>query len=264
MISRRFLKQAAGRLLETANPRLAFDNCIFLLAHMRCGSTALSNILCSRAEISGYGEAHVRYNLADPLGRLALNQMRRGCKPLRSKLLFDKILHTRHDQSAPASFYQARAIFVLREPEPTIRSIVNLYRNIDRSEYGTQELAARYYIERLDALAQRWDNFAPERRIGMSHGGLLRDPDGVLRCLSDHLGFSPPLENSYVSPAASRLGGGGDPVVSGKYNRIEPALLQPAKSIATLDISARLAEESQAAHDRLLRRISADWPDLAG
>lgn len=260
---RPFLKQSAGRLIKVAYPRLSYDKCIFVLAHMRCGSTALSNILCSRPKISGYGETHVKYDGEGALGRLALNQMRQGCKPLRADSLFDKILHTRLDQSAPASFYNARAIFVVREPEPTIRSIVKLYRDIGRCEYDTQELAAEYYIERLNTLADRWDNFKPEQRVGMTHAGLLHDPDGVLGSISEHFRFAAPLENIYISPAASRRGGGGDPLVSGKHNRIEPALLRPAKSVTTLDISSELAAEAMRAHAAMVERISAQWPRLS-
>lgn len=255
-------KQLAGGLIETACPKLSFNSCIFVLAHMRCGSTALSNILCSRADISGYGETHVSYNPRYALGRLALNQMREGCRPLAAANLFDKVLHNRLDSSAPPAFYDARAIFVVREPEPTIRSIVKLYRDIGRSEFNTQELAAKYYIERLDALAALWSRFPHNQRIGMTHAGLLRDPDSMLGNISSHFAITPPLENTYVSSAASRRGGGGDPMVSGNHNRIEPALLQPAKNVSTLDISAELAEESERAYSQLLLHISADWPHL--
>ena len=260
---REAIKQAGGWLLAHSSPRYTYRNGIFILAHMRCGSTALSNILCSRDDVSGYGEAHIRYDGRGALGRLALNQRRRGGWKPGSRFLFDKVLHSRHDNAAPPEFFGARAIFMLREPEPAIRSITKLFTDLGRNEYLTHEAAALYYVERVDALGRLWDRFPEARRIGLTHSGLLADPDRILAGISDTLGFDPPLVNSYASPKASRHGGGGDPTESGKHSRVETALKRPAGPIEGLGISAELAAKALESYANLRARFAVRRPDFA-
>ncbi len=71
-------KALAGGSVSRVLPQCRFETSLFLIGHMRCGSTALSAILCSRPDTSGYGEAHIAYTDRAALGVLALNQMRRG------------------------------------------------------------------------------------------------------------------------------------------------------------------------------------------
>ena len=244
-------KRTAGWLLSRSMPRYRYHHCIFILAHMRCGSTALSNILCSRPDISGYGEAHVCHDGPAALGRLAVNQMRRGGWRPQAHYLFDKILHSRHDCDVPTEFFEARAIFIVRRPEQAIASIVRLFTRLDRKEYETASEAAQYYVERLAALEGMWHRFPGFRRIGLTHEALLQDPDRALSAVSGRFGFSPPLENRYVSPPASRRGGGGDPLVSGRHTRIESRLAHPIQKNPVLDLPADLASEAEERYRRL-------------
>lgn len=251
-------KRTAGWLLSRSVPRYRYSNCVFILAHMRCGSTALSNILCSRPDVSGYGEAHIRYDGQGALGRLALNQMRRGGFRSQAPLLFDKILHSRHDEAAPPAFFEARAIFVVRRPGDAIRSIVKLFASLGRDEYATDAQAAAYYIERLAALALMWERFPARRRVGVTHESLLHDPDGELARMSARLSFSPPLENRYVSLAASRRGGGGDPLVSGQHDRIEPALARLEHVDTEVDVPLAVLAELSARYQHMVALFAAD------
>lgn len=245
-------KRSAGWLLSRTSERYSYRNCVFILAHMRCGSTALSNVLCSRSDVSGYGEAHIRYDGQAALGRLALNQMRRdGWRP-GADYLFDKILHCRHDGSATSEFFQSRAIFVVRQPGEAIRSIASLFARLSRRAYDTPQKAAIYYAERLDTLADLWQRFPAQRRIGITHERLLQDPDLALSRISEHLRFVPAIENHYVSTAASRKAGSGDPLVSGRHNRIEPGLRPSAASNAALDLPPPLSRRVELAHERML------------
>jgi len=244
-------KRAAGWLLSRSLPQCRYDNCLFVLAHMRCGSTALANVLCSRADVSGYGEAHVGYRDRAAPGQLALNQMRRGGWKPRAGLLFDKILHSRHDRAVPPEFFRARAIFVVRRPDETIASIVSLFRGHPGKEYPTAHEAARYYIGRLTRLEALWQRFAEHRRIGLTHEALVGDPDSALAAISRRLAFDPPIVNRYVSLAASRSGGGGDPRMSGCHSRIEPHLARSGGPPVDIRLPAFLAGEAQTRFERL-------------
>lgn len=253
-------KRTAGWLLSRSVPRYRYRHCLFVLAHMRCGSTALSNVLCSRPEVSGYGEAHVGYHGAGSPGQLAVNQMRRGGWKPQARILFDKILHSRHDRDAPPDFFQARAIFVVRRPGDSIASIVRLFAGRDGNEYATPADAASYYVERLATLEHLWRRFPAERRIGLSHEALLADPDHALAAISLRLGFLPALENRYVSLAASRRGGGGDPWMSGRHTRIVAQRGRADHGDAPLDLPPVLAKEARERFARLAALFSADDP----
>lgn len=221
---RETLKEIAGRGIARANPQCRFDRCLFILAHMRCGSTALSNILCSRPDVSGYGECHIRYDSEQALGRLVLNQARAGGWKPRADVLFDKILHNRLDGSPPTTFFDARAIFLVRDPANTIRSICTLFATLPenrRAEYDAPDKAAAYYVKRLGWLRDAWQRFPPNRRFGLTHAELLADPEQALGGISARFAVTPPLKNHYRSLPASRRGGGGDPTRSGRLNRIE-------------------------------------------
>ena len=63
------LKRLAATSLALA-PQGRFDRCLFLVGHMRCGSTALANVLCAHPSVSGYGETHVRYDRPSAPGAL--------------------------------------------------------------------------------------------------------------------------------------------------------------------------------------------------
>ena len=257
---REWIKRGAGSVLALASPRLAYENAVFILAHMRCGSTALSNVLCSREEVSGYGETHTWYDGRGAVGRLAINLQLRGALHWPPQILFDKILHTHLHAQAPDAFFAARAVFMLREPEPTIRSIARLFAGKpNRQGWDTLAGAAAYYAERTRALAQVWDRFAPERRFALSHRRLLEDPEAALAALSGQLGFDPPLANSYASQKASRTGGGGDPVVSGQHSRIEPALLTAARPLDEMGLEEDLCRAVEDGYRQLRDRLAGQF-----
>lgn len=254
---REHLKSAIGRTTATLMPQCQYRNCIFILAHMRCGSTALSNILCSRPDVNGYGEAHIRYKSREALGRLVVNQALRGGWAPGSKYLFDKLLHSRHDAEAPPAFFEARAIFVARRPKPAIRSIRKLYDGLGRDEYGTDSAAAAYYVERVDRLVELWKAFPADRRVGLTHSDLIGDPEAQLARISSALSLHPPLENRYESPSASRKGGGGDPTASGKFTRIEKRADDLARDEAIdLDIPPELEAAVTQAYERFVTTVS--------
>lgn len=253
------IKAMAGMLTARLDPRCRFDRCIFVIGHMRCGSTALSNILCSRPEISGYGETHIRYADQPALGVLALNHRRRiGGRP-GSRYLFDKILHSRYLEHVPEAFFDARAIFVAREPVPSVRSIRNLFARISADEYASDREAAAHYRGRLAQMLRMWDQFPGTNRVALRHADLTTQPDRELARISSALAFEPPLANVYASNPAALRRGAGDPLSSGKLDRIVAA--GTASTLAThhdpLDLSVNELEDLQHLYDRYLDLCTA-------
>ncbi|MGL6042490.1 MAG: sulfotransferase [Sandaracinobacteroides sp.] len=241
------LKQGAGRAWISLDKRCRFENCLFILGHMRCGSTALSNILVSRPEVSGYGEAHVTYGSRAALGQLALNQLRRGGFKAGARLLFDKILHDRYDAAADPGFFAARAVFVARAPEDAILSIRTLFETLEAREYASDAAAADYLAARMETLLALWQRFPPDRRLAFTHAAVIADPDAAVARLSRFGGFDPPLANSY-SAAARKGAGAGDPINAHRFSKIMPGT--SASAIGTnrrpIEVEPRRLQQLQA------------------
>ncbi len=214
------IKHLAGSATALMLPKCRFDRSIFIMGHMRCGSTALSNILCSHPQISGYGEAHIRYKSRSELGLLALNQIKRNSYRVNSTYLFDKILHSRYDSEDFVEFFESRVIFMIREPIKTIQSIRTLFSSIGSNEYSNDISASDYYEERICSLMANWEKFPPLHRIGISFEQLKTDPEKNLEKISGMIGLSPPLTNNYQLPKNGLAHGAGDPLTSHKYNKI--------------------------------------------
>lgn len=252
------IKRAGGRLIAAIQPQCRFDKAVFLLGHMRCGSTALSHVICGHPAISGYGEAHIDYAAPGALGILVLNQRRRQAWKAQAGRLFDKILHSRYDAGTGPAFFTSTAIFVVREPAPTIRSIRQLFREIGSNEYGSDALAADYYLERLNTLARLWAQYPEPRRIGCSYEAMVAQPDETVRAISDRLGLNPPLENAYDAAGRVARRGAGDPLAAHLHSRIEPRPpSQGERQAPALALSADRMAELDEAYRRVVQLFEA-------
>lgn len=213
-------KGISKHAFHAAEGRCRFESTIFLLAHMRCGSTALSNVLCGHPEICGYGEAQVVYASEADLGLLAFKALyNRAWKP-DFRFFFDKVLWNHLDAAAGPDFFNARAIFSCRNPRDTIASILNLAEKSDYMRRFDAGRAADYYERRMERLLKLWDRFPPERRIGMTHDRMVGETGSVLDRISAMIGLREPLDNSYASTAPEVKTGVGDPLDAARYSRI--------------------------------------------
>jgi hypothetical protein len=171
---------------------------IFLLSHMRAYTSLAGHILGSHPQINGYYEMHLGYEDASALDRqLELYQQGEVLKP-NSRYLFDKLLHNDYvlkpEQLGRADI---RILVSLAEPEHTIKSIVHLFaQKPDPDLYASPVEAARYYVERVRALAGfcrtgdwPYDYFDAEL--------WQRGPERLLPRLSDWLELDSPLSERY-------------------------------------------------------------------
>ena len=248
-----FARQSVKRVAsEVASclPQARYQGAILVLSHMRSATTALSNVLCSHSDVSGYGETHVAHIRGSGIGQVLVNQViRRAWKP-RASHLFDKILHDRLDKTPTPDFYKARAIFIARAPRPSILSIQKLAETTAMKEYLGAEAAATYYEQRLQTLIAHWHRFPQTQRFGLTAEQLFDDPDGQIAKLADWIKLTPQLENQYVSHKATQVGGGGDPTQSAKFTRIEPRPAPPDLS-PVMSVSADLSDRCLAAYQEL-------------
>src|SRR5262245_15964451 len=103
---------------------------IFILSHMRSGSTLLTHLLVSNPAICGYGETRTRYfsrRSLDILTGKVLYTLGNDLLATKKQYVLDKLLHDRFIGPAGAkvlSGNDVKIIFLLREPIGTLNSLL--------------------------------------------------------------------------------------------------------------------------------------------
>ena len=237
-----------------------FQDTVLIFAHMRCGSSALTQVLSTHADLSGFGEAHIAYDAPHKLGQLKLSVMRHATSSSRSDRLLDKVLHNQYDRDLPDRFLEAKALFVLREPKATIQSITNLFTRLGSHEYASHEQSAKYYIARVQRMMQLWLQFPKSRRLFIAHERLMKDTDQCLAEISTLLELSKPLVNEY-QPTKKIRRGSGDPLVSTRLSKIVP---QKRSGSIELSINPDLLAQAEATYWEALELFSHEQSTHTG
>ncbi|EAZ89530.1 sulfotransferase [Crocosphaera chwakensis] len=166
---------------------------LFILSHMRSGSSLLTHILISNPAIKGYGESHIQYeseadlkslmykiyvhnqeftNLKD-LGKLRMNHTYLLDKLLHDKKLLNKNLLKKNN------FY---FIFLIREPQRSLMSM------LDHKPHWTQEDAVTYYTQRLLSLSEYAQLINDKQRsFLLNYEQLINDTEPVFDSLQNFL-----------------------------------------------------------------------------
>jgi hypothetical protein len=141
---------------------------------------------------------HISYDDASALDK-QLEQLRK-CETLKdnSRYLFDKLLHNDYRLVPERLGLDDLKILVsLREPEQSIKSIINLFaQKEDDHLYEQPDEAARYYIERVRWLAE----FCGSSARGYYYfdaESVRRKPENLLSALTHWLGLEVPLSDRY-------------------------------------------------------------------
>jgi len=176
---------------------------IFLLSHMRAFTSLAGHILGSHPQINGYFEMHISYDDASALGKQL--EVLRECEDIKvnSRYIFDKLLHNDYllecdrlgvgGTNIPA----VKILVALREPQQTIKSIVNLFAQKATAEpYASAVEATSYYIERLITLAD-FCRTADQQYYYFDAAMLQSAPEVLLPGLSRWLGLDSPLSDNY-------------------------------------------------------------------
>jgi len=171
---------------------------IFLLSHMRAFTSLAGHILGSHPAINGYFEMHISYDDVSALDKQLDVLQEHEALEQNSHYLFDKLLHNNYRLNPELPGLEGiKILLALREPEHTIKSIVNLFAQKETKErYASAEEATKYYIERLKVLADFCRTLAQDYYY--FDAGLLRSaPEILLPAMSDWLELDPPLSQRY-------------------------------------------------------------------
>lgn len=181
---------------------------LFVLAHMRSGSSLLRYLLSGSQEIIGIGETHNNYRRRSDLAKL-LTCIRRatGKNPLRYRYVVDKIVATHHILSDRVlADRRTRYVFLVREPHATIDSIVAMRRQIsDQPAYQLVSDATEHYLQRLAQLRQYAATIDDETRcLLLTHHHLVGTTAAAFLALEQFLDLRSPLQESYQPGVQAR------------------------------------------------------------
>ncbi len=196
---------------------------LFLISHMRGNTSLLSHILGSHPDINGYFEMHIGYYSWKSLIRQKLLYSSDHSIKKSSNIFFDKVLHNDHAVSKEILQQpQAKFIIMVREPEATIKSIVNLYRkNEPEHDFCHIEFAAEYYDQRLREIGQIASQLE-NRFYFLESNQLIDNSDKTLADLTAWIGLNSPLTPDYKqfkNTGKARFGDTSDSLLTGKIQK---------------------------------------------
>ena len=215
---------------------------LFVLSHMRSGSSLLTHILNTNPEILGFGETFTKYSSADDSLKLMAQIHFNLRQPLVSeKYLLDKLLHNHLlldlDLLNSENFYY---IFLIREPKSTLASILKMFADWD------EQRALNYYIERLNVL-EKYAKYTRDRQrhLFLTYQQICQQSELVLPRLQDFLEVRHPFSEQYEVLRTT-----GRKFVGDTSSNIKAGKILKDKPTAQAELSPDILEAGKDAFDR--------------
>ena len=189
---------------------------VFILGHMRSGSSLLAHLLADHPDIVGAGETHLSYRTAEDLSNLIVKTSELLRRPvLREAYLVDQINHPYVADEVLRSGRLYRCVILVREPEATIKSTMSMLK-------CPEQEALDVYTKQLDELIH-YGRLLGGRALALQYDDLVDRTDATLAALTRFLGLTSPLTPHYATHRMTgRVEGYGDPsgnIKSGKIVR---------------------------------------------
>jgi hypothetical protein len=231
---------------------------IFLLSHMRAFTSLLGHILGSHPAINGYFELHISYDNPAALDKQVGELRRYETLKESSRYLFDKLLHNDYRlMPALLAVNDATVLACLREPEASIKSIVNLFaRKASGDSYEQPKEAAKYYIERVRRLAEFCAS-ATHPYYYLDAESIRTRPEQLLPALTRWLDLDPPLSPRYKTFSQTGQPRKGDSSVLIRSGTID----QSASDYSHVHIAPDLLENALATYRECRRNMIANAAD---
>lgn len=181
--------------------RLAFRpyRYVFILSHMRSGSSLLAHIIANHPEFWGAGETHTTYRTANDLPNLVTRTaILRRSFAMKGSYIVDQI---NHNYGVSDNVLQSvhKAVILFREPNATLKSIMEMQKCSDSA-------ALEYYRSRLPVLAH-YAKTLGNKAISLKYEDLILRPDNELRRLTTFFGLDEPFSANYAThKATGRVG----------------------------------------------------------
>jgi hypothetical protein len=227
---------------------------LFILGHMRSGSSLLCHLLCSSDDIIGFGEAHNDYRRRSDLSKLlAAVRHYTGKNPLQYRYVLDKVVGVQHVLSdSLLSDQRTRYVFLVREPMATIASLIAM-----RQRYHNETLeqlvafATSNYTQRLAQLVQIGQTVDdPRRCLIVTHGQLIDETSATFAALEDFLDLRAPLREEYRVMPTTGQPGIGDPSPNIRRGKIDRSL--PRKEV---DLTGQMRAELEERYETCIKEL---------
>ncbi|MEA5509204.1 sulfotransferase family protein [Crocosphaera sp. UHCC 0190] len=176
---------------------------LFILSHMRSGSSLLTHIVISNPAIKGYGETHIRYSSEADFKHLMskvyfhsqvfTNIQDLGKLKMNHTYILDKLLHDNkllnENLLKLDNFY---FIFLVREPKRTLMSM------LDHKPHWTEKEAIDYYSQRLSSLTKYSQIINDKKRsLLITHHQLINESESVFQILQNFLNTQVAFSENY-------------------------------------------------------------------
>lgn len=236
----------AYRRVRSIDTPLA-ERYLFVIAHPRSGSTALSHVLQSHPDIVGFGEHHVSYDGLQDLDALATRNAFLARTPdTTHRYTLDKIVWNHHELAdAVVDDAACHFVFLVREPIETLESYRRMFHDLPTDERRLESYRVR--LDGMVSLAQRIAD--PTRMTMLTYDELVADTEATLRRLTDALDLEPPLRRDYELNHKSGQQSWGDPSPHLKAGTIT------AIEHAPTNISLDVIDAASLVYDAACRRL---------
>jgi len=190
---------------------------LFLFSHMRSRSSLLSHILGSNPEICGYSELHIFYKNKTMLEKMK-EELLKEHRYLRKQYLFDKIVNNFDFSNDIFTDSNSKYIFLLRKPESSFKSIINMGDLTGVNWYKDPKQVANYYISRLMTL-EELSKHAKGNYFFIESDEIIEKTKSTLDNLSTWLELKQPLNTEYTifkNTGKPKFGDPSDKIKSGR------------------------------------------------
>ncbi|MEL6384579.1 MAG: sulfotransferase family protein [Cyanobacteria bacterium J06626_18] len=230
---------------------------LWMLSHMRSGSSLLTHILNANPEVMGYGETHIRYESSEDFKRLMCKVYWEGQEyrtlsdwqklTLQETYILDKLLHNNKllDPDLLSS-ENIHVLFLVREPQRTLNSIRDLKPDWTEAE------TLSHYCNRLKGLvtyAEKIDN--PARSLLIRHDQLINESSQVFTALQTFLGTQAEFTEKYQllkTTGAKHVGDHRGKIMAGQIVRTQRELKET--------VSQASVDQAQDVYQDCLQRLS--------
>ena len=230
---------------------------LFLVGHMRSGSTLLTHILSSHPKVTGYAETFLRYRSSRQLDQLVHNTSTVRRRILVRPYIMDKVLHNGFLGESILQNENCRFVFLLREPARAIQSHIrntiqfNTYPDLGPEE--RQLFAHNYYTTRLPMIEQEALGINdPRRRAFLTHDQLMNRTPEVFRMLEEFLELDTPLSEHYSLTKRTGVFGMGD---SSEF--IKRGFIDRSITHEPIAIHSWILDQSNELYESLTARLSS-------
>ena len=227
---------------------------LFIFSHMRSRSSVLSHVLGTNPGICGYSELHLHYKdqqSVDKLHELLFEELK--CD-FTNKYLLDKILSNNIFSDEVLNITKPKVVFLLREPESTIKSIINMGYITGIEWYKDPEKAAAYYCERLDRM-EKLSKKAVGGYLFIESDDLVDNTGPSLERITKWLNLKKPLSKEYDC-----FNNTGKPSFGDPSERIKSGVLERTEGYPNIDIPLDVLKKCKRAYEDCKRALVNNKP----